>query len=148
MLTSVCREFKATSLDKPATRSHSHVGAGLRTPRTTIARYAEGVSHNNAAWGIIRQGQKMQFDFEMGTGLEETDYAAIARGFDCHGETVTRAQDLAPALQRAFASGLPAAIDCRTRFVPHPAMPMFGSMNRYGFDALTHGIPRHEENSD
>ena len=95
------------------------------------------IIHNNAAWGIIRAGQKMQLDFEMGTGLEETDYAAIARGFGCHGETVTRADDLAPALERALASGLPAVIDCRTRFLGHPAMPMFGSMNRFGFDALT-----------
>ena len=94
------------------------------------------IIHNNAAWGIIRAGQRMQMDFEMGTGLEETDYAAIARGFGCHGETVTRAEDLAPALERSLASGLPAVIDCRTKFVPHPAMPMFGSMNRYGFDAL------------
>jgi acetolactate synthase-1/2/3 large subunit len=93
------------------------------------------IIHNNAAWGIIRQGQKMAFDFELGTGLEETDYAAVARGFGCHGETVTRAQDVAPALARALASGKPAVIDCRTRFLPHPAMPMFGSMNRYGFDA-------------
>ena len=99
------------------------------------------IIHNNAAWGVIRAGQKMQFDFEYGTGLEDTDYAAIARGFGCHGETVTRAQDLAPALQRALASGLPAVIDCRTRFLPHPAMPLFGSMNRFGFDALTRAAP-------
>lgn len=99
------------------------------------------ILHNNAAWGIIRQGQKMQFDFELGTGLEETDYAAIARGFGCHGETVLRAQDLAPALGRALASGLPAVIDCRTKFLPHPATPLFGSMNRYGFDALEATIP-------
>jgi benzaldehyde dehydrogenase (NAD) len=105
------------------------------------------IIHNNAAWGIIRQGQKMQFDFELGTGLEETDYAAIARGFGCHGETVTRAQDVAPAIARAFASGLPAVIDCRTRFLPHPAMPMFGSMNRYGFDALSRSAPPPKENT-
>ena len=37
------------------------------------------VIHNNAAWGIIRAGQRMQLDFEMGTSLEGTDYAAIAR---------------------------------------------------------------------
>jgi acetolactate synthase-1/2/3 large subunit len=95
------------------------------------------VIHNNAAWGIIRSGQRMQLDFEMGTSLEGTDYAAIARGFGCHGEAVSRAQDVAPAIARALASGLPAVLDCRTRFVPHPAMPMFGAMNRYGFDALT-----------
>ena len=41
------------------------------------------------------------------------------------------------AMQRALASGLPAVLDCRTRFVPHPAGPMFGAMNKFGFEALT-----------
>jgi thiamine pyrophosphate-dependent acetolactate synthase large subunit-like protein len=99
------------------------------------------VIHNNAAWGVIRQGQRMQFDFESGTSLADTDYAAIARGFGCHGEVVEDAADIPAALDRARASGLPAVLDCRTRFVPHPAMPAFGSMNRYGFDALTASAP-------
>ena len=93
------------------------------------------IIHNNAAWGIIRAGQRNQLDFELGTSLADTDYAAIARGFGCHGETLERAGDIGPALQRAIDSGLPAVIDCRTRFVPHPAMPAFGRMNRFGFDA-------------
>ena len=93
------------------------------------------VIHNNASWGIIRAGQRAALDFELGTSLEGTDYAAIARGFGCHGETVNRAEEVAPALQRAFASGLPAVLDCRTRFVPHPCLPIFGSMNRFGFAA-------------
>ncbi len=88
--------------------------------------------HNNEAWGIIRAGQRKQFDFEFATGLEGTDHAAIARGFGCHGETVTRADEVAAAIDRAVASGLPAVIDCRTRFVPHPSMPAFASMNRFG----------------
>ena len=29
-----------------------------------------------------------------------------------------------------------AVLDCQTRFVPHPATSAFGSMNRYGFEAL------------
>lgn len=93
--------------------------------------------HDNAAWGIIRAGQRKQLDFELGTSLEGTDYAAIARGFGCHGEVVLRAEQVAPAIERALASKLPAVIDCRTEFLPHPAMPAFGRMNRYGFDALT-----------
>ena len=93
------------------------------------------IIHNNAAWGIIRAGQRNQLDFEYGTSLADTDYAAIARGFGGFGETVERAEQLAPALQRALASGLPAVLDCRTRFVPHPAMPAFGRMNRFSFDA-------------
>lgn len=95
------------------------------------------VVHNNEAWGIIQAGQRAQLNFELGTGLEGTDYAAIARGFGCHGERVERVQEVAPALARAMASGLPAVLDCRTRFVSHPAAPLFGSMNRYGFDGLT-----------
>ena len=95
------------------------------------------IIHNNESWGIIRSGQRNQLGFELGTSLEGSDYAAIARGFGCHGETVTSAADVAGAIARALASGKPAVLDCRTRFVPHPCMPGFGSMNRYGFDALT-----------
>ena len=94
------------------------------------------VIHNNAAWGIIRSGQQKQ-NFELGSSLEGTDYAAVARGFGCHGEVVKRVEDVGPALARAVASGLPAVLDCHTRFLPHPATGMFGSMNRYGFEALT-----------
>ena len=79
------------------------------------------IIHNNAAWGIIRAGQRKQLDFELGTDLEGTDYAAIARGFGCHGETVDAPGEVAAAIARALACGLPAVIDCRTRFVPHPA---------------------------
>ena len=95
------------------------------------------IVHNNAAWGVIRMGQKAGMNFEMGTALEDTDYAAIARGFGCHGEVVTRAGDVAAALQRAIASGLPAVLDCRTKFLPHPAVGQFVSMNKYGFASLT-----------
>jgi thiamine pyrophosphate-dependent acetolactate synthase large subunit-like protein len=106
----------------------------------TARRYALPVLtiiHNNEAWGIIRAGQKNMLGFELGTSLAGTDYAAIARGFGCHGETVLQPADVAPAMARALASGLPAVLDCRTTFVPHPASPLFGAMNRYGFDALT-----------
>lgn len=95
------------------------------------------IIHNNEAWGIIRVGQKNTGGFELGTSLAGTDYAAIARGFGCFGERVTSLEEVGPAVRRALASGLPAVLDCMTRFVPHPSLPMFGSMNRYGFDALT-----------
>jgi acetolactate synthase-1/2/3 large subunit len=86
-------------------------------------------------------GQKKGLDFEMGTALEDTDYAAIARGFGCHGDVVTQAEDVAPAIARALASGLPAVLDCRTHFVPHPAVSQFVSMNKYSFEALTGRAP-------
>jgi thiamine pyrophosphate-dependent acetolactate synthase large subunit-like protein len=95
------------------------------------------IIHNNEAWGIIQAGQRTQLDFELGTSLAGADYAAIARGFGCRGETVTEPDALGPALQRALTSSLPSVIDCRTCFVPHPSLSAFGRMNRYGFDALT-----------
>ena len=95
------------------------------------------IIHNNAAWGIIRAGQKALGNFELGTSLAGTDYAAIARGFGGHGETITTPDQVAPAIQRALAnavaSGLPTVIDAHCRFEPHPAMPDFGRMNRFGF---------------
>ena len=83
------------------------------------------IIHNNAAWGVIGLGQK-KMGFDLGADLSGTDYAAIARGFGIHGELVTELADLGPAIRRSLASGLPAVIDCRTRFVPHPMMPAFG----------------------
>jgi thiamine pyrophosphate-dependent acetolactate synthase large subunit-like protein len=93
------------------------------------------VIHNNAAWGVIQAGQRAQLDFELGTSLAGTDYASIARGFGCLGETVTTPDDVAPALTHALTSGLPSVIDCRTRFVPHPCLPAFERMNQYGFES-------------
>ncbi|MDE2372179.1 MAG: thiamine pyrophosphate-binding protein [Burkholderiales bacterium] len=89
------------------------------------------IVHDNASWGVIGHGQS-RAGFEFASGLEGCDYAAIARGFGCHGEVVTEAGQIAGAIDRARASGLPAVIDARTRFVPHPCMPAFGAMNRYG----------------
>jgi len=86
------------------------------------------VIHNNGDWGIIRFAYQ-----RAGTRLDDnlagTDYAAIARGFGCHGETVTHVAEFAPALARALASGLPAVLDCRVRFEPHPCLPQFAQMS-------------------
>jgi len=93
------------------------------------------IVHNNEAWGVIRAGQRAGLGFEMGTSLAGTDYAAIARGFGCFGETVEQPGDVPGALARALQSRAPAVLDCRTRFVAHPCMPAFGSMNRFGQQA-------------
>jgi thiamine pyrophosphate-dependent acetolactate synthase large subunit-like protein len=98
----------------------------------TAVRYglrAVHVIHDNQAWGVIAQSQK-RLGFELGTELAGTDYAAIARGFGAHGERIGSPQEVGPALERALASGGPAVIDARVRFVPHPGMPRFGAMGR------------------
>ncbi len=95
------------------------------------------VVYNNARWGVIRLAyERTGFDFDsgadFGTTLEGTDYAAIARGFGCHGEVAESAQQIGPAIRRSLESGLPAVIDIRMKFVPHPAMPHFGRMSSAG----------------
>lgn len=85
------------------------------------------VIHNNEAWGVIRLGQE-KAGFEFATGLAGTDYAAIARGFGCHGERVADPDDFAGSFERALGSGLPAVLDCRVAFEPHPSMPLFAGM--------------------
>lgn len=97
------------------------------------------VIHNNASWGVIRMGQRKSFDFSFGTDLEGIDYADVARGFGCHGERVTKVEELGPALERSMAAGLPAVIDCHVRFEAHPSMPYFARMNAYGFQAGSGG---------
>lgn len=98
----------------------------------TAVRYGLSVVHvihDNQAWGVIAQSQK-RLGFELGTGLEGTDYVAIARGFGAHAERVRAADEVAPALDQALAAGGPAVIDARVRFDPHPGMPRFGAMGR------------------
>ena len=84
------------------------------------------VVHNNAAWGVIRAGQR-KAGFEFGTELEGTDYAAIARGFGCAGHTVRTEEEFRAAMAEALAYDGPSLIDCLTTFQGHPAMRYFGA---------------------
>jgi acetolactate synthase-1/2/3 large subunit len=45
--------------------------------------------------------------------LNNPDFAALARAYGGHGETVTETDGFAPAFERARASGMPAIIDIR-----------------------------------
>lgn len=93
----------------------------------TARRYGLNVIniiHNNASWGIIKSGQQ-RHGFELGTSLEGTDYAAIAKAFGCYGERVTQKEEIIPAIERALASNLPAVIDVEVFFDPHPSMIYF-----------------------
>jgi len=56
----------------------------------------------------------------------ETDFAQIARSFDCFGATVEKPQEFRKAFADAMASGLPAVIDVKTEFAgqaPQPWLP-------------------------
>lgn len=84
----------------------------------TAVQYALGVVTivvNNGMYGTIRAHQERQYpDRVSGTTLVNPDFAAYARAFGAHGETVERTEDFRPALERALASNKAAIIEVKT----------------------------------
>jgi acetolactate synthase-1/2/3 large subunit len=69
---------------------------------------------NNGMYGTIRMHQEREFPGRVsGTELSNPDFAAYARAFGGHGETVERTADFAPAFKRALDAGKPAIIELR-----------------------------------
>jgi acetolactate synthase-1/2/3 large subunit len=69
---------------------------------------------NNGMYGTIRMHQEREYPARIsGTELKNPDFAAYARAFGGHGETVERTEDFAAAFKRAQASGKPAIIEIK-----------------------------------
>ncbi|HEV3104406.1 MAG TPA: thiamine pyrophosphate-binding protein [Trinickia sp.] len=69
---------------------------------------------NNSHYGTIRMHQERHYPGRThGTGLTNPDFAAFARSFGAHGETVERTADFLPAFERCVASRQPALIEIR-----------------------------------
>ena len=66
---------------------------------------------NDSAWGIDRQIQLGLYGRSVATDLLQTRYEQVVQGLGGYGEFVERPEDLAPALERAFASGKPALLN-------------------------------------
>jgi acetolactate synthase-1/2/3 large subunit len=87
----------------------------------TAVQYKAGVViivFNNQMFGTIRMHQEREYPGRVsGTTLHNPDFAAVARAFGGHGETVVATDEFAPALQRALAftreQNLPAIIELR-----------------------------------
>jgi len=69
---------------------------------------------NNGMYGTIRMHQEREYpDRISGTQLINPDFAALARSYGGHGETVERTEDFAAAFQRARNAGIPALIEVK-----------------------------------
>ncbi len=69
---------------------------------------------NNGMYGTIRMHQERHYPGHVhGTALVNPDFAAYARSFGAHGETVETTAEFAPAFARALAAGKPALIEVR-----------------------------------
>jgi len=69
---------------------------------------------NNGIYGTIRMHQEREYPGRVsGTSLKNPDFAAYARAFGGHGETVEKTEDFAAAFERARAIGKPAIIEVK-----------------------------------
>ncbi|MFN6956635.1 MAG: thiamine pyrophosphate-binding protein [Acetobacteraceae bacterium] len=82
---------------------------------------------NDARWNAEHQIQLREYGAGRAHGCElapGTRYDLVAAALGAHGEFVTRAAELAPALERAFASGKPACVNVVIEGQPAPAIRM------------------------
>ena len=69
---------------------------------------------NNSMYGTIRMHQERDYPGRVSaTELTNPDFAALARAYGGHGETVERTEDFVPAFERARASGVAAIIEIK-----------------------------------
>ncbi|THV24811.1 thiamine pyrophosphate-binding protein [Peteryoungia ipomoeae] len=69
---------------------------------------------NNGIYGTIRMHQEREYPGRVSaTDLTNPDFAALAKAYGGHGETVETTEDFAPAFLRARASGKPAIIEIK-----------------------------------
>ncbi len=69
---------------------------------------------NNGTYGTIRMHQEREYPGRVvATDLKNPDFAALARAYGGHGETVEKTADFAPAFERARASGKPAIVEVK-----------------------------------
>jgi len=89
----------------------------------TLNEFSTAVQHgaavivivaNNGRYGTIRMHQERHYPGRIsGTTLANPDFAALARAYGGHGETVEDGADFAEAFRRAKASGKPAVIELK-----------------------------------
>jgi acetolactate synthase-1/2/3 large subunit len=78
---------------------------------------------DNGQYGTIRMHQEREYPGRVvGTQLRNPDFAAYARAFGGHGETVEATEEFEPAFERALASGLPAIL--HIKIDPEAITPM------------------------
>jgi len=67
---------------------------------------------NNSMYGTIRMHQERDYPARIsGTMLKNPDFAALAKAYGAHGETVTETAQFAGALERSLQSKKPALIE-------------------------------------
>ncbi len=73
------------------------------------------VMGNNGGWGLEKHPMRFLYGYDVAAELApQTRYDEVVRALGGAGELVTRAQDVGPALDRAFAAGVPYLVNVAT----------------------------------
>lgn len=73
------------------------------------------VMGNNSAWGLEKGPMQMLYGYDVAADLaQRTSYDGVVRALGGAGETVTDPREIGPALDRAFASGVPYLVNVIT----------------------------------
>jgi acetolactate synthase-1/2/3 large subunit len=84
----------------------------------TLARHGVnvvGVIGNNGIWALEKHPMEFLYGYSVAADLRPaTRYDQVVQALGGHGEMVARAEEVAPALRRAFESGLPAVVNVLT----------------------------------
>ncbi len=102
----------------------------------TAARYELDivvVLLNDSHWGMYKPFGEMLENPNFGTKLTQVDFAKVAEGFGCYGQTLNSIEALPAAFQRALTAGKPAVIDIEVEYTPHPMDFMWPSIILHGF---------------
>jgi acetolactate synthase-1/2/3 large subunit len=79
------------------------------------------VCGNNSAWGLEKHPMRMLYGYDVITDLGAARYDEVVRALGGAGETVASPNQLGPALDRAFASGVPYLVNVLTDpEIPYP----------------------------
>jgi acetolactate synthase-1/2/3 large subunit len=84
----------------------------------TLARHGVNivaVMGNNGIWALEKHPMEFLYGYSVAADLRPgTRYDEVVRALGGHGELVERPQELTPAIERAFAAGLPALVNVLT----------------------------------
>ncbi len=84
----------------------------------TLARHGVnvvGIMGNNGIWALEKHPMEFLYGYSVAADLRPgTRYDEVVSALGGHGELVERPQDVAPAIERAFAAGLPALVNVLT----------------------------------
>jgi acetolactate synthase-1/2/3 large subunit len=74
-----------------------------------------GVMGNNGIWALEKHPMEFLYGYSVAAELRPaTRYDEVVRALGGHGELVERAEDVVPALERAFSAEVPALVNVLT----------------------------------